>query len=303
MRIPVTAACYGMNQRQRLLVERIAKSIVGEERVEKLRQMPFNDLGFGYDQFGFERESAMIAYLVSRLFYLNYFRVESDGHANVPAKGRTIIAANHSGSLPVDGVMIGCDLIEKLDHPRPMRAMVDNFVPSLPFIWQGMSRAGQVVGTRRNFEALLKSEELVTVFPEGTKGIGKLYKERYRLKQFNVGFVELALETGTPIIPASVVGAEEQAPILTRIENRWIKSLGIPYLPVTPTFPLLGVLGLLPLPVKYHIRYGEKLDFSREYGPDAAKRPEVVKKLAQEVQDAVQDLVKQGLSERKGIFS
>jgi len=167
-----------MNQRQRLMVERLAKNIVGEERVEKLRQMPFNDLGFGYDQFGFERESAMIAYLVSRLFYLNYFRVESQGHSNVPESGRTIIAANHSGSLPVDGVMIGCDLIEKLDKPRPMRAMVDNFVPSLPFIWQGMARAGQVAGSRRNFEALLRSEELVTVFPEGTKGIGKRYRER-----------------------------------------------------------------------------------------------------------------------------
>jgi len=115
--------------------------------------------------------------------------------------------------------------------------------------------------------------------------------------------VELALENSTPISPCAVVGAEEQAPILTRIESKWIKRLGIPYLPITPTFPLLGPLGLLPLPVKYHIRYGEKLDFSREYGPDAARRPEVVKKLAQEVQDAVQDLVNEGLKERKGIFS
>ncbi len=284
------------------MVERLARQIVGDDRVDRLRQMPFNDLGFGYDQFGFERESALVAYLIARLFYRNYFRVESEGHGNIPAAGRTIIAANHSGLLPVDGVMIGCDLIEKLERPRAMRAMVDNFVPSLPFIWQGMARAGQVVGSRRNFEELLKNEELVSVFPEGTKGIGKPYRERYRLKPFNVGFVELALANSTPIVPAAVVGAEEQAPILRRIDTKWIRGLGLPFLPITPTFPLLGPLGLLPLPVKYHIRYGEKLDFSREYGPDAAGRPDVVKKLAGEVQEAVQQLVNEGLEKRRGIF-
>ncbi|MCW5829914.1 MAG: acyltransferase family protein [Deltaproteobacteria bacterium] len=291
-----------MNPFQRAAIERLARQLVGDDRVEKLRQMPFNDLGFGYDQFGFERESALLAYLISRLFYLHYFRVESRGHGNIPAEGRTIVAANHSGLLPIDGVMIGCDLIEKLDRPRPMRAMVDNFVPSLPFIWQGMARAGQVVGSRRNFEELLKSEELVTVFPEGTKGIGKLFRERYRLKSFNVGFVELALQNQTPIVPAAVVGAEEQAPILGAIRASWVQRLGMPFIPLTPTFPLLGPLGLLPLPVKYHIRYGERLEFHREYGPDAASRPEIVKRLAEEVQQAVQDLVNEGLKERKGIF-
>lgn len=291
-----------MNQAQREMVERIARTVLGDEQVEKLRQMPFNDLGFGYDQFGFERESAMIAYLISRFFYKNYFRVESQGHENIPQRGRVIVAANHSGLIAFDGVMIGCDLMERMDTPRPMRAMVDNFVSSLPFIWQGMSRAGQVAGSRRNFAELLKSEELVSVFPEGTKGIGKPFRDRYKLVPFNVGFVELALENSTPIVPASVVGAEEQAPILASLKGGWIKRLGFPFFPVTPTFPLLGPLGLLPLPVKYHIRYGEKLDFSREYGPDAATRPEIVRKLAAEVQEAVQDLVNQGLKERKGIF-
>jgi 1-acyl-sn-glycerol-3-phosphate acyltransferase len=259
------------------------------------------DIGFGFDQFGMEKESVWLGYVVARLLYKHWFRVDSAGHENIPLTGRALLTPNHSGVLPIDGAMIWCDLLHKLPRPRSMRAVVDNFMGFLPFISTMMYRTGQVVGARRNFQDLLEAEELVTVFPEGAKGTGKPFKDRYRLIPFNVGFVELSLSYRAPIIPTAVVGGEEQAPMLYDLKPI-ARLLAFPYFPVTPFFPLLGPLGVIPLPVKYHIRYGRPLRFYEEYPPETVHQPEIVRRLAEQVQATVDEMLRDGLRRRKSVF-
>lgn len=288
-----------MNPLGRSLVRRALQTLDGVRSLERLETMPFKDEGFGFDRFGLERESFWAGYLAVRLLYRHWFRVRSTGHENVPREGRVILAPNHSGLLPFDGAMITADLLERLDPPRSVRAIVDHFAFALPYVGVFMQRTGQVPGTTRNFADLLRQDEMVLVFPEGTRAIVKPYRERYRLKKFNVGFVELAIEHEAPIVPVAVVGAEEQAPIL--FGSRTLgKKLGMPLFPVTPTFPLLGPLGLIPYPSRYHIAYGEPIWLHREYPREAARDPIVLQALAQQVQARVQGMIDVGLELRRG---
>lgn len=288
-----------MNPLGRSLVRRAIQTLDGVRWLERLETMPFNDEGFGFDRFGLERESFWAGYLVVRQLYRRWFRVRSTGHENVPREGRVILAPNHSGLLPFDGAMITCDLLERLDPPRSVRSIVDHFAFALPYVGVFMQRTGQVPGTTRNFADLLKQEELVLVFPEGTRGIVKPFRERYQLRKFNVGFIELAIEHEAPIVPVAVVGAEEQAPILFGSKALG-KKVGMPIFPVTPTFPLLGPLGLIPYPSQYHIAYGEPLWLHRDYPREAAKDPVVLQALAQKVQQRVQQMIDLGLEVRRG---
>jgi 1-acyl-sn-glycerol-3-phosphate acyltransferase len=197
--------------------------------------------------------------------------------------------------------MVGVDLIERLPEPRIMRAMVDNFMGFLPFLNVFFYRVGQVVGARRNFEDLLKNEEVVCVFPEGTKGIGKPYARKYKLVRFNVGFIELALRLRTPVVPAAVVGAEEQAPMLFNLKPI-ARALNFPYFPVTPFFPHFGALGALPMPVQYHIRYGAPFRFYEEYPPEATEDPDLMQSLAEKVRLTVQEMLDEMLAARGSVF-
>lgn len=288
-----------MNPLGRSLVRRALQTLDGVRSLERLETMPFHDEGFGFDRFGLERESFWAGYLAVRFLYRHWFRVRSTGHENVPREGRVILAPNHSGLLPFDGAMITADLLERLDPPRSVRAIVDHFAFALPYVGTFMQRTGQVPGTTRNFADLLRQDELVLVFPEGTRAIVKPYRERYRLKKFNVGFVELAIEHEAPIVPVAVIGAEEQAPIL--FGSRTLgKKVGMPLFPVTPTFPLLGPLGLIPYPSRYHIAYGEPIWLHREYPREAARDPIVLQALAQQVQARVQGMIDVGLELRRG---
>jgi 1-acyl-sn-glycerol-3-phosphate acyltransferase len=180
-----------------------------------------------------------------------------------------------------------------------LRAIVDHFVGALPFLNVMFARIGQVIGARENFRELLTNEELILVFPEGTPAIGKPYSQRYCLRPFRVGFVELALQHQAPIIPVAFVGPDDQAPILFSLDGIGT-ALGLPFIPITPTFPWLGPLGLLPYPVKYSITYGEPFHFYREYPKEAALKPRLVEDLARRVRDKVQDLVDEGLKRRRG---
>ncbi|MDP8257108.1 MAG: lysophospholipid acyltransferase family protein [Candidatus Alcyoniella australis] len=290
-----------MNKRQRFLAAKLAERLLGKEESARMQDIKINDIGFGYDQFGMEREAAILAYAVSKFIYDKWFRVESHGHANVPKKGRAIIVPNHSGVLPIDAAMIGVDLIKELDPPRTMRAMVDNFMGFLPFVNTLFYRVGQMVGHLRNFEVLLENEEMVAVFPEGARGTGKLFHQRYKLLPFNVGFVELALRFKAPIIPTAVIGAEEQAPMLYDFKPL-ARALRFPYFPITPLFPWIGPLGIVPLPVKYHIYYGEPIKLYEEYGAETIDDPEKVRMLAERVQLTVQRMIDEGLKERESIF-
>lgn len=290
-----------MNIAQRKAALLVAKQLLSTEEYQKIESIKINDLGFGYDLFGMEKESVILAYSLVRYIYKYYFRVESTGHAHIPLEGRCLITPNHSGVLPLDAVMIGIDLIENLETPRAMRAMVDNFMGFLPFVNTFMYRVGQVVGARRNFEDLLKNEEIVTVFPEGAKGTGKLYSHRYKLLTFNVGFIELALTHQVPIVPAAVIGGEEQFPMFYNIKSI-ARMLGFPYFPLTPFFPFLGPIGALPLPTKYHIYYSEPLHFYKDYPPETVDDSETVSMLAHKVQIIVQEMIDRGLEDRKSVF-
>jgi 1-acyl-sn-glycerol-3-phosphate acyltransferase len=287
-----------VNTKIRGRIRKLIRALDGARGLERLESMVMDDEGFGYDRFGFERESLYASYLVARQLYRRWFRVESRGHEHVPRTGRAILAGNHSGLLPFDGGMITVDLIEKLEPPRPLRSIVDHFAFALPFVGTFMYRTGQVPGTPRNFYDLLTREQLVMVFPEGTKAIIKPFTERYHLRPFNVGFVEIALELEAPIVPFAVIGAEEQAPVLFQLPGLG-KKLGMPTFPITPTFPWLGLAGLIPYPVKYRIAYGEPLFLHRDYPKEAARDPDVVRAIAEKVRSRVQGMIDLGLELRK----
>jgi 1-acyl-sn-glycerol-3-phosphate acyltransferase len=253
------------------------------------------------DDFGFDPIYDQKLRPVLEFLYSRYFRVATTGIERVPARGRCLLVANHSGTLPLDGVMIKTAV--KLEHPEPrdVRWLTEDFITHMPWLGSTMNRLGAVRAHQENAERLLAKEQLVAVFPEGVKGIGKLFGERYRLQRFGRGgFIKLALRTGTPVVPVAVVGAEETNPLLFRFEYL-AKTLGVPYVPVTPTFPLLGPLGLVPAPTKWEIHFGEPMDFGT-YGREAADDELLVGKLAERVRATIQGMLDRAVGARKSVF-
>jgi 1-acyl-sn-glycerol-3-phosphate acyltransferase len=254
------------------------------------------------DEFGLDPAYEARLLPLLDLLYKHYFRVEAEGTAHIPEEGRCLIVANHSGGpLPYDGVMLRTTL--RREHPshRELRWLAEDFVYHLPFVGTAMNRLGAVRACQENAERLLSGERLVAVFPEGVKGIGKLFKDRYRLQRFGRGgFIRLCLRTGTPIVPCAIVGAEEANPMLYRVEYL-TKALGIPYLPITPTFPALGPLGLLPAPTKWKIAFGEAIRFDA-YGPEAEGDEILVGRLAERVRATIQALVDRTLAGRQSVW-
>jgi 1-acyl-sn-glycerol-3-phosphate acyltransferase len=233
--------------------------------------------------------------------FKRYFRTRVEGVENVPASGRAMVVANHSGALPMDGLMIRQAL--RLTHPaaRDARWLAEDFSFYLPFIGVAMNRIGAVRACPENGERLLAKGHVVSVFPEGTEGIKKLYKERYQLQRFGRGgFVRLALRTQSPIIPCAVIGGEEANPILHRFDNL-SKLVGVEYLPITPTFPWLGPLGLLPLPTRWSIVFGEPISVA-DYGPAAASDHVLVGRISERVRASIAALLDGGLKRRKSVF-
>ena len=268
------------------------------ERFEKIK---INDLGFGYDSFGLEIESAMAVFTLVQYFYEHWFRVDSYGVENIPEEGAALLTPNHSGVIPIDGAMIATDLLKKMKKPRLTRAVLYNSAGFIPFVGTFFYRSGQISGARRNFEEALRQGELVAAFPEGSKGTWKGFNDRYRLRPFNMGFMELSLIYRTPIIPTAVIGAEEQYPFMKNVEPL-ARMLNLPYFPVSPFFPLLGPIGMLPLPTKYSISYGEPFHFYREYGPETVRKPDVIRMLVEKVRTRIEEMLDAGLRNRKGIF-
>jgi 1-acyl-sn-glycerol-3-phosphate acyltransferase len=256
------------------------------------------------DDFGFDPTYDAKLKPVLDFLYTKYFRVETIGIESVPKVGRCVLVANHSGTLPLDGVMLKAAVKREqagAGSGRDVRWLTEDFIYHMPFLGGAMNRLGAVRACQENAERLLAKESLVAVFPEGVKGIGKLFADRYRLQRFGRGgFIKLCLRTGTPIIPVAVVGAEETNPLLFKIEHL-SKALGIPYVPVTPTFPLLGPLGLLPAPTKWRIQFGEPLDLSA-HGPEAADDEILVGKLAERVRAAIQTMLDRSVGSRKSVF-
>jgi 1-acyl-sn-glycerol-3-phosphate acyltransferase len=243
-----------------------------------------------YDRFGFSPSAFKKAFPFFHALYRIYFRVRSEGHENIPTEGPVVLAANHGGLLPFDAAMGIVDITLNTDPPRLARSIVDRWAGELPWINIFYARVGQVVGTRENIADLLDDGQLVLVFPEGVEGIRKTIAQRYRLQQFRVGFIENALRTRSPIVPTAIIGSDDQAPILFDMRPL-ARRLGIPALPITPTFPWLGPLGLLPYPVSYRIVYGEPLRYHERFGPEGADDSRLVRYLANQVRRAVQLLI------------
>ncbi len=269
---------------------------------QRWRKLAMRDRSDVVDEFGRDPNVAARVDPLLDFLYRTYFRVETRGLGHIPDEGRALIVANHSGTLPYDGAMIMHAVKQEHRAKRAVRPLVEDFVFHFPYLGTLMNRIGGVRACPENAERLLTQDQLVAVFPEGIKGIGKLYKERYQLQRFGRGgFVKLALKCDAPIIPTAVVGAEEIHPMVTKVT--WLaKSFGIPYLPVTPTFPFLGPVGLLPLPTKWFIAFGEPLYFNAEYGADGANDRILVNKLAEQVRVRIQEMIDGLLKTRKSIL-
>jgi 1-acyl-sn-glycerol-3-phosphate acyltransferase len=265
----------------------------GDDEVERCsQQLRFSESLLGFDPFGLSRDSLVPALRVARWFYRHYFRVHAVGLDNIPGSGRVLLVGNHSGRLPYDAVMIICALLLEGTPPRLARSMVEQFVPRYPFLSYLLARWGQVLGTPANCRWLLEHEEAVLVFPEGVRGISKPMKHRYQLEPFGHGFVTLALETGTPIIPIAVIGAEEQAPAFN--VKVLARAFGVPAFPFIPVPPFVPVI---PFPVKYRLYFGEPLRLCGDPEDETE-----VERNVQVVRGHIETLIAHGLRERKHVF-
>jgi len=268
---------------------------------EYLNNFGMRDRDFDVDDFGLEADArASILPLIEFLFH-KWWRVEVEGIENLPDEGPAILVANHGGVVPYDGAMITY-AVEHL-HPAQRRArfLAEDWSAEVPFATSLITRLGGVRGCRENTERLLREGELVVVFPEGVKGVGKYYHERYRLQRFGRGgFVKLSLETGAPIIPVAVLGAEDVHPVLYKIN--WLANLlRVPFFPVSPTFPLLGPLGLIPLPAKWTIAFGEPVVLDEHVAREGAS-DFLVSQLKERVRGTIQQMLNERLAERRSTW-
>jgi 1-acyl-sn-glycerol-3-phosphate acyltransferase len=242
-----------------------ALSALSEEIAEKLSRAPAHLNAYGYDPWGFHPDSARRLLVASAVLYRHWFRVENVGIESLPA-GRCLVIGNHAGQIALDAAMMCLAALLEAEPPRILRGMGEFFLPNVPFLNVFMHRMGSVVGTPKNCIDLLENDEAVIAFPEGVRGISKLFWERYRLKEFGLGFMRLALASKAPVVPVAVVGSEEQTIAIANLE--WLgRRVGLPALPITLTFPWLGPLGLVPLPVKYRIYWGEPMTFEGDPEP------------------------------------
>ena len=254
------------------------------------------------DEWGFDEQFAEAIFPLFDFLYEVWWRVETTGVHNVPAHGRALLVANHAGSLfPFDATMMTMALMKEHPLPRWPRFMVLDWAFVLPFLSAFMRRAGGVPASPHNAVRLLRQDELVMVFPEGVKGTGKPFSSRYRLERFGRGgFVEIALQTGAPIVPVAVVGSEEIYPKLADSPTL-ANAIGAPFVPITPTFPWLGPLGLIPLPSRWRIEFCAPIDIS-EHPPEAADDRRLVFDLSERVRETIQDKVYENLVARGGTF-
>jgi 1-acyl-sn-glycerol-3-phosphate acyltransferase len=234
--------------------------------------------------------------------YTRYFRVRMLGIENLPDAGAALLVANHSGGVPYDGAMLIHGVYRQHPQARRLRALVANFAFRSPWMSQVVARIGGVRAASHLARELLSAGELVAVFPEGLRGVGKLYRERYRLERFGRGgFVRLARETGVPIIPVAIVGAEEIHPVLAKVTTL-AAPLGLPYIPITPTFPLLGPLGLLPVPSKWTIQIGEPILIPKSGAETANEVATVITETAELVRGRIDAMIIDILSHRRSIL-
>ncbi len=273
--------------------------IAAETQIDIFKRRLTGD--YEVDPWGYDPEFTDYLLPVAGFFFNKYWRVEFNGVENIPVEGRALLASNHSGVLPLDGAMISYGVREHHAAHRLTRALVADWLPTLPFFSMIMNKSGQVLANPDNGQRLLAEDELVLVFPEGYKGVSKLFKDRYKLARFGRGgFVRMAMQAKAPIIPVSVVGAEETYPMLYNAKA-FARMIGFPFFPITPTWPLLGPLGFVPMPSKWYIDIGEPIDTS-QYDPDLATNPAFVSELTDLVRNKVQEQINKRLENRSSVI-
>jgi 1-acyl-sn-glycerol-3-phosphate acyltransferase len=252
------------------------------------------------DEYGFDPEITERFFLAAiRPIAEKWFRVETRGIDNIPTEGGALVVSNHSGTVPVDGLVTG--LVIHDETGRFLRPLGADLVFRMPIIGELARKSGVTLACNDDAERMLRSGELVGVWPEGFKGIGKPYSERYKLQRFGRGgFVSAALRTGVPIVPCSVVGAEEIYPLVGNMPSL-ARLLGVPYIPITPFFPLLGPLGMIPLPSKWLIEFGEPIR-TDSYEDGAADDPMLVFNVTDQVRETIQQTLYSLLMQRRSVF-
>ena len=252
------------------------------------------------DEFGFDPEvTEKLTLALLRPIAEKWFRVEVRGIENIPAEGGALIVSNHSGTVPLDALMTTVAVHDNTG--RFLRLLGADLVFRMPFFGEMARRGGATLACNEDAERMLRRGDLVGVWPEGFKGIGKPFSQRYKLQRFGRGgFVSAALRTGVPIIPLSVVGAEEIYPLVGNIPSL-ARLLGVPYIPVTPFFPWLGPLGLVPLPSKWLLEFGEPIR-TDEIDAGAADDPMLVFHLTDQVRETIQQTLYNLLMQRESVW-
>lgn len=290
---------FGLNQPLRQVKESLNSSSFDVwEAIKKVRRLLQSD---EVDDYGCDRALELSIKPLFDFLYYKYFRVTVKGIENIPHEGRALLVSNHSGVLPYDASMIKIAIYNEHPGRRELRFLVDDFVFHFPFLGTFMNRIGGVRACPENAERLLGHDELVSVFPEGIKGISKPFKERYRLQRFGRGgVIRLALKTRSPIIPVSVIGAEEIHPLVYK-SSMLARPLRLPFIPVTPTFPLLGPLGAVPLPTKWTIVFGRPISFDT-YAPEDQHDGILINRETERLREIIQEMIYSELKERRSIF-
>jgi 1-acyl-sn-glycerol-3-phosphate acyltransferase len=265
-----------------------------------LRHRLFGD--YSVDEFGFDPHfnDALVRPML-RFFFKSWFRVEVSGIENLPETGAALVVANHAGVLPVDGLMASVAVHDHHPAQRDLRLLAADLVFERPLIGETARKAGCTIASVSDAHRLLASGELTAVFPEGYKGLGKRFKDRYKLQRFGRGgFVSAALRTKAPIVPCSIVGSEEIYPMLADVKLL-ARLFSLPYFPITPLFPLAGPAGLVPLPSKWHIAFGEPIP-TAQYAAADADDPMVTFELTDQVRETIQQTLYQLLAGRRNMF-
>lgn len=260
----------------------------------RLARVPLSLGRTGVDPFGLDPKWTKYALSTAMVLHRHYFRTEVFGTEHIPS-GRMLLIANHSGQIPIDAALLGAALFMDVEPPRFVRAMVEKWTQTLPGISLLFSRVGQVVGVPENALRLLHQGEALLVFPEGAKGISKTFDRRYQLAEFGLGFMRLAMETNTPIVPIAVVGGEEQYISVGNLEAL-ARLLRMPAFPLIPQLLVPG--GQLPLPTRYRIYFGEPLRFSG----DADDEDAVIEEKVWMVKATIQSMLNRGVRDRKHVF-
>jgi 1-acyl-sn-glycerol-3-phosphate acyltransferase len=301
-------AMQGLSELSARLRELTGRNVIDMNRVMEFAQFVYKQqelarrgANYEVDEFGFDPQWTESFLSVFMVLYRDYWRVETTGVENVPASGRALLVANHAGVLPWDGSMIKTAVYAEHPHPRHVRALVAGMFLGMPVLSWFLRRTGQTVGHPDDTRRLLERDELVLVFPEGVRGTGKSFKDRYRLRRFGRGgFVATAIRSRAPIIPVSVVGSEEIYPMVADLAPV-ARFFGLPYFPVTPFWPWLGALGMIPLPSKWRIQFHAPIHVE-EHPPEAADDQNLVMALADEVRDTIQQGIYDNLKLRRGVF-